>query len=186
MIRRSFRLGLVVGLVAGVAAAAAKLFGGRDVVPVPDPAPSPRPAPSPGPAPVPRPIPAPPEPIPAPPAPEPAPEPGPQPEPEPVPAPLAAAVATANTADLSAPPLAAPAAAKAPRAPRAPARKKLPVKAWVEPVGNVCPTSHPVKAKLSSKIFHLPGMLNYERTKPDRCYLDVGEAESDGLRAAMR
>ncbi|MDP1807444.1 MAG: hypothetical protein Q8K72_19865, partial [Acidimicrobiales bacterium] len=59
-------------------------------------------------------------------------------------------------------------------------------KAWVEPVDGACPTSHPVKGKLSSKIFHLPGMLNYDRTNPDRCYLDAGKAEADGLRAAKR
>ena len=58
--------------------------------------------------------------------------------------------------------------------------------AWVEPTGGVCPTSHPVKAKLASKIFHLPGMANYERTNPDRCYLDAGAAEADGLRRAKR
>ena len=58
--------------------------------------------------------------------------------------------------------------------------------AWVEPVEGVCPTTHPVKAKLSSKIFHLPGMANYERTHPDRCYAGAAEAEADGLRAAKR
>ena len=58
--------------------------------------------------------------------------------------------------------------------------------AWVEPNGDVCPTSHPVKGKLSSKIFHLPGMLNYDRTKPDRCYRDGDAAEADGLRPAKR
>ena len=47
----------------------------------------------------------------------------------------------------------------------------------------VCPTSHPVKAKLPSKIFHLPGMANYERTNPDRCYAGAAEAEADGLPA---
>ncbi|MGI8792904.1 MAG: hypothetical protein ACR2H3_06995 [Acidimicrobiales bacterium] len=57
---------------------------------------------------------------------------------------------------------------------------------WVEPVGDTCPTSHPLKAKLSSKIFHRPGMLNYDRTNPDRCYADDAAAESDGLRAAKR
>ena len=58
--------------------------------------------------------------------------------------------------------------------------------AWVDPDGNVCPTSHPVKAKLSSKVFHLPGQLAYERTHPDRCYLDEAAAEADGLRKAKR
>lgn len=57
---------------------------------------------------------------------------------------------------------------------------------WVEPVEGACPASHPVKGKLTSKIFHLPGMLNYERTVPDRCYLDPAAAEADGLRPAKR
>jgi hypothetical protein len=80
---------------------------------------------------------------------------------------------------------AAPAVAAKKASPKkAPAKK--PATVWVEPSGDVCPTSHPVKAKLSSKIFHLPGMLNYERTRPDRCYRDAGSAEADGLRAAKR
>jgi micrococcal nuclease len=57
---------------------------------------------------------------------------------------------------------------------------------WVAPEGGVCPTSHPVKAKLASKIFHLPGMQNYERTHPDRCYCDAAAAEADGFRPAKR
>jgi hypothetical protein len=61
-----------------------------------------------------------------------------------------------------------------------------PSDAWVEPTAGVCPATHPVKAKLASKIFHLPGMANYERTKPDRCYADAATAEADGLRQAKR
>jgi hypothetical protein len=57
---------------------------------------------------------------------------------------------------------------------------------WVEPVGDVCPTTHPVKGKLVSKIFHVPGGLSYDRTKPDRCYRDAAAAEADGLRPAKR
>ncbi len=58
---------------------------------------------------------------------------------------------------------------------------------WSDPADDgSCPTSHPVKAKLTSKVFHLPGMANYERTKADRCYLDAGAAEADGLRQAKR
>jgi hypothetical protein len=45
-----------------------------------------------------------------------------------------------------------------------------------------CPASHPIKAKLSSGIYHVPGGANYERTKPDRCYVDESAAISDGLR----
>ena len=58
--------------------------------------------------------------------------------------------------------------------------------AWLEPVGDECPPTHPVKGKLSSGIYHLPGMMAYDRTKPDRCYLDAAAAEADGLRAAKR
>ncbi len=52
---------------------------------------------------------------------------------------------------------------------------------WVEPDGRACPASHPVKAKLSSGRFHLPGMAVYDRTIPDRCYIDAEAAELDGL-----
>jgi len=45
-----------------------------------------------------------------------------------------------------------------------------------------CPASHPIKAKLSSGIYHVPGGANYERTKPDRCYADEPAAITDGLR----
>jgi hypothetical protein len=57
---------------------------------------------------------------------------------------------------------------------------------YVMPVGGVCPTSHQVKAKLASKRFHLPGMFAYDRTTPDRCYLDAGSAEADGFTKARR
>jgi hypothetical protein len=72
---------------------------------------------------------------------------------------------------------------------KAPAKKSAPAasaRPWVDPVDGVCPTTHPVKGKLSSKLFHLPGMLAYERTKPDRCYLDPAAAEADGLTRAKR
>jgi hypothetical protein len=57
---------------------------------------------------------------------------------------------------------------------------------WVEPNGDACPATHPVKAKLSSKIFHVPGGQSYDRTHPDRCYRDAAAAEADGLRQAAR
>ena len=54
---------------------------------------------------------------------------------------------------------------------------------WVEPADSgACPANHPVKAKLSSGIYHLPGGANYTRTQPDRCYLSAEAAEADGLR----
>ncbi len=58
---------------------------------------------------------------------------------------------------------------------------------WVEPAPDgTCPAGHPVKAKVSSKIFHSPGQLNYDRTTPDRCYISAEAAEADGFRAAKR
>jgi hypothetical protein len=67
--------------------------------------------------------------------------------------------------------------------PVAPAKTPLASVAWVEPNGDGgCPATHPVKAKVKSGIFHEPGGANYERTKPDRCYLDATAAEADGLR----
>ncbi len=59
-------------------------------------------------------------------------------------------------------------------------------KAWVEAAEGTCPATHPVKAKLSSKIFHVPGGANYDRTKADRCYRDAPAAQADGLRKAAR
>lgn len=79
-----------------------------------------------------------------------------------------------------------PAPATQPTAKKGTTKRKAPLRSWVEPEGDVCPTSHPVKAKLASKIFHLPGGLSYARTRPDRCYLNAGAAEADGLRPAKR
>jgi hypothetical protein len=86
------------------------------------------------------------------------------------------------------------AAAKAPAAKRARKAAATGTKAvrgqtgvrWVQPVAGSCPASHPVKAKTSSGIFHLPGMAAYNRVAADRCYPDAAAAESDGLRAAKR
>lgn len=57
---------------------------------------------------------------------------------------------------------------------------------WVTPVDGTCPPGFPVKAKLSSGIFHQPGQTAYDRTRPDRCYPNARAAEDDGLRAAKR
>ena len=59
--------------------------------------------------------------------------------------------------------------------------------AWVEPTADgSCPDGFPVKAKLSSRIFHVPEGTMYERTVPDRCYATAEAAEADGLRASKR
>jgi hypothetical protein len=80
----------------------------------------------------------------------------------------------------------APPAKRASTAAKKQAAPKSPGKMWVEPKGSFCPSSHPVKGKLSSGIYHLPGMAAYERTNPDRCYKDGDSAETDGLRRAKR
>jgi hypothetical protein len=54
---------------------------------------------------------------------------------------------------------------------------------WIAPAeAGACPTHHPVKGKLASGIFHVPGGANYARTRADRCYLSPEAAEADGLR----
>jgi hypothetical protein len=46
--------------------------------------------------------------------------------------------------------------------------------------------SYPVKAKESSGLYHMPGMLAYARTRPDRCYPSAEDAEADGFARAKR
>ena len=58
--------------------------------------------------------------------------------------------------------------------------------AWVRPVAGVCPSTHPVKGKLASRLFHLPGMFAYDRTRADRCYISEAAAVADGLTRAKR
>ena len=58
---------------------------------------------------------------------------------------------------------------------------------WVESgADGSCPDGYPVKVKLSSGIFHVPGGMNYERTRPDRCYVSAASAEADGFRQSQR
>jgi hypothetical protein len=205
VIRRSFRMGLLLGALAGLAAAVARLLQGRR-----EPALSAPPRPwSPldddlvrAPA-------APPRAVPDPP---PVAEPADAEAAEPAPAPATAAPAVpaepvAPVEKAVEPPKPAPprkAASRTPSAKKPPtkkataakatkktSRKRAPAKAaapapWVEPVDGACPPTHPVKGKLSSMLFHLPGMFAYDRTKADRCYRDGVAAEADGLRSAKR
>ena len=67
-----------------------------------------------------------------------------------------------------------------------PAPATEPTGIWAEPIGGACPPGFPVKAKLTSGIFHVPGGLSYDRTNPDRCYPTPEGAVADGLRAAKR
>jgi hypothetical protein len=96
--------------------------------------------------------------------------------------------------DATAPPNAAKpkpatpkAAATKPAATKATAPKagRASASAWKAPnADGSCPKTHPVKAKMASGIFHVPGGANYARTKPDRCYVDAAAATADGLRPA--
>ena len=62
-----------------------------------------------------------------------------------------------------------------------------PTSPWVEAADSgTCPAHHPVKAKLASGIYHVPGGANYGRTQADRCYVSPDAAEADGLRASKR
>ncbi len=75
---------------------------------------------------------------------------------------------------------AAPAPVEAPTPDSAPSAASA---TWAEPnEDGSCPEGHPVKAKLASGIYHLPGGANYARTHADRCYVDEAAAEADGLR----
>ena len=56
---------------------------------------------------------------------------------------------------------------------------------WIDPdAEGDCPISHPIKVKLRSGIYHVPGGASYERTNADRCYANPGDAEADGYRAS--
>ena len=62
--------------------------------------------------------------------------------------------------------------------------QRVPALRWVEAVDGACPVTHPVKAKVGSGIYHLPGGQFYDRTRAERCYADAAAAEADGYRAA--
>jgi hypothetical protein len=58
---------------------------------------------------------------------------------------------------------------------------------WVEPnEAGGAPETHPVKAKVKSRIYHLPGTAAYNRTRPDRCYVSAEAAEADGFVRSKR
>lgn len=184
MNRPSFRNGLALGVLGGAAVAVAKALQGRRAAATPAvPAPSTEWPPL----------------VDIPPAPEAtfdaAPDPAagvpapisPQPE---VVLPVAKAGSPSAARTVKGAP--APARAKKATAPRKAAIRKAAIMrapmaaAWVKPTDGTCPGTHPVKAKLSSMIFHLPGMVAYDRTNPDRCYIDAAAAEADDLRPAKR
>jgi hypothetical protein len=107
-------------------------------------------------------------------------------EQEPEPAPVSKPVAKKPAEKAAAPAKKAATPAKKAAAPAKKVAVKNKLPPWVDPKGTICPQTHPVKGKLSSMIFQVPGNFAYERTTPDRCYKSADEAEDDGLRAAKR
>src|SRR4051812_27404293 len=91
-----------------------------------------------------------------------------------------------ETAPFPFPPIPRPSVPEAQTVPPAPAPETAPRPFVDAGADGACPLTHPVKAKLTSGIYHVPGGGNYDRTKPDRCYVDAAAAEADGLRAAKR
>ncbi len=54
---------------------------------------------------------------------------------------------------------------------------------WVIATGDTtAPDGYPIKVKVSSGIFHLPGGRFYDRTNPDRWYATTEAAIADGYR----
>ncbi|MCC6313784.1 MAG: hypothetical protein IT337_07200 [Thermomicrobiales bacterium] len=49
-----------------------------------------------------------------------------------------------------------------------------------------CPADHPIKGNASSRLFHKPGQLAYERTIPELCFAAAEDAENAGYRAAKQ
>jgi hypothetical protein len=164
VLRRAFRSGLLVGLIGGAIAAAYKAMQGRGTT---EPA-SATAAPTWTPIPDAEPVVVPPRPAPTAAPARPAPPPRPK----------------VSVADLQEAPAPAPTPAPAKKASTPRPKKPAP---WVEPnADGSAPETHPIKAKMASGIFHVPGGFNYARTKPDRCYRDVAAAEADGLRPSKR
>lgn len=105
-----------------------------------------------------------------------------------------AAVIVAIAAGLRrrpAPPSASPTAPPTPAPPVTDANAVAPTAAaaepWVEPTADGgCPDGYPVKAKASSRIYHVPGGVLYDRSIADRCYASPEAAEADGYRASLR
>jgi large subunit ribosomal protein L17 len=128
-------------------------------------------------------------------------------QPSPQPAPTEAATTQGAATQRAATPSAiTPGAAPAPAtaAPAAPAAKKsstgnsagarkkaskrLPASGnWVVPNGTAeVLQTHPVKVKLASRVYRVPGMPMYDRTVADVCYATVEDAEADGFNRAAR
>lgn len=58
---------------------------------------------------------------------------------------------------------------------------------WVDPdETGAAPSSHPIKVRVRSGIYRVPGTASYDRSRADRCYQSVEAAEADGFVRAKR
>jgi hypothetical protein len=124
-------------------------------------------------------------------APPPPPPPPPPPAAPPPPGPPPAAEVTEPEPELAAAPVVEAAKSAVKKAAKKAAKKVAEVAsdvaaAWIPPQDLTCPESHPVKARVASKLFHVPGSPAYERTRPDRCYLNAAAAQADGFSRSRR
>ncbi len=53
----------------------------------------------------------------------------------------------------------------------------------VKGVDGVCPPDYPIKGNASSKVYHVPGLLSYDKTKAEWCFPTEEDAVSFGYRA---
>ncbi|MFN8540828.1 MAG: F0F1 ATP synthase subunit B [Thermomicrobiales bacterium] len=59
--------------------------------------------------------------------------------------------------------------------------------AALEPVGGLCPATHPIKGNHSRGgefIYHVPGGASYDRTDPEVCFATEADAQAAGFRAS--
>lgn len=84
-------------------------------------------------------------------------------------------------------PVAAPPSPVAPSPAQAASSSTADEVTWVRPDGDgEPPDTHPIKAKVSSRVYRVPGMSSYDQTKADRCYPSAEAAEADGFTKAKR
>ena len=51
-------------------------------------------------------------------------------------------------------------------------------------MGADCPSDHPIKGNLPSRIYHLPDQSSYDRTEPEICFASEDAARLAGFRAS--
>ena len=69
-------------------------------------------------------------------------------------------------------------------APVAPTPKAPATSGWVPGSGYACPAGYPIKGNDSSMIAHTPSSRTYGKTKPEKCFATMSDANAAGYRAA--